>query len=91
MGDYRATMQSSNRDFRDQFKSVEEYKAAISRLPKVPSLIPHRSSERNRGGLNRAPSYSRNSYSRNSGTPPRNHRGYNQGKSLNIFPKNSST
>lgn len=74
MGDYRATMQSSNRDFRDQFKSVEEYRAAISRLPKVPSLIPKR--DRPHGGLNRAPSYSRNSR-----PPYRNRNGYNTGKS----------
>ena len=74
MGDYRATMQSSNRDFRDQFKNIDEYKAAVSRLPKVPSLVPHRSSERPHGGLNKAPSYSRNP-----GPPYRNRRGYNTG------------
>ena len=75
MSDYRATINGSNRDFRDQFRSVAEFEAAIARQPKVPSLIPHRSSSRPNGGLNRTPSYSRNPVK-----PRRNRNGYNIGK-----------
>ena len=88
MSEYRSFKEGANRDFRDQFNSIEEYKAAVSRLPKVPSLVPKRNVPNQRHGLNKAPSYSRY---RNE-NPRRSHNGYNLGiyfKSNNhkLFPK----
>ena len=67
---------SGARDFRDQFKSVAEFKAAIARQPKVPSLIPQRQNCRRNQGLNKAPTYFKNPT-----FPPRRRAGYNHGKS----------
>ena len=78
MSDYRATINGSNRDFRDQFRNVAEFKEAMAKQPKVPSLIPNRNSYGKNQGLNRAPSYSRYR------EPRRNHRGYNTGKFKSI-------
>ena len=79
MSEYRSYKEGANRDFRDQFKSVDEYKAAVARLPKVPSLIPNRGHYKENQGLNRAPTYSR--YRK----PRCNNQGYNSGK-LNLSP-----
>ena len=77
MNSYRPTEKGGYRDFRDQYKSVDEYKAAINRLPRTPSLG-RRDSAPGRG-LNRAPTYSR--YRTESQNRPRSsnaHRNQNQ-------------
>ena len=74
--EYQSCKESSNRDFRDQFGSVAEYKAAVARLPKVPSLVPKRNAPNQRHGLNKAPGYS--SFRRDQ--PRRSRAGYNLGK-----------
>ena len=77
MSDYRSYKDGANRDFRDQFKSVNEYKAAIARLPAVPSLIPKRTHYNANQGLNKAPAYSRYRQPR-----CRTSHGYNSGNSF---------
>ena len=75
MSDYRSLKDGANRDFRDQFGSVAEYKAAIARLPAVPSLVPKRNAPNRDHGLNKAPAYS--SFRRD--RPRRSRNGYNPG------------
>ena len=78
MNSYRPSEPGKNSDFRYQYKSVEEYKAAINRMPKIPSLGARRDSKPGRG-LNRAPTYSR--YRTESQNRPRSsqpHRNQNQ-------------
>ena len=78
MNSYRPSEKGGYRDFRDQYKSVEEYKAAINRLPRTPSLGTRRDSAPGRG-LNRVPTYSR--YRTDSQNRPRfnnTHRNQNQ-------------
>ena len=80
MSSYRPLEKGGIRDFRDQFNSVDEYKAALNRLPKVPSLGPRRDSAPNRG-LNRAPTYSRYRTETNNRSRSTNHP-----RSQNQFP-----
>ena len=74
MNEYRSLKDGANRDFREQFKSVNEYRATMSQTPKVPSLIPHRSDTKKNQGFNRAPAYSKNPVN-----PRRSRLGYNIG------------
>ena len=88
MSQYLSQKEGSNRDFRDQFASVQEYRATINQLPKVPRLIPSRTSENNpHRGLNRPPPHSQERREANSNRratysgrrPTMDHNRYNPG------------
>ena len=76
--EYQSYKDGANRDFRDQFGSVAEYKAACARLPKVPSLMPKRNAPNKNHGLNKPPGYS--SFRREN---PRRRNCYNIGMNFN--------